>query len=386
MTGINPQARHAIEAHFHENFSLRGDLGAAFSVWVDGVEVISLAEGWRNRERSSPWTADTLVPVWSSTKGVAALTTLMALHEASLSLDHPVAEVWPEFHAPGKADITFAHLLSHRAGQCAHDEQVPIHDYAAVIHALERQPPLWPTGTQQAYHARTYGFLLDEVVRAITGADSLGSFFREVLGDPLDIDFWIGLPETEHHRVATLYPGKMNLGAGDQRFLKAYNTAQSLTQRTFASPNGLNAVQDFNRPELWYAGYPAMGGVGSARGLGKLYAILANGGKHDGVQVIPTWVQRALSTPLSTALDPVLCVPASFSAGMMMDPIDAETGRKVRQLFGPGEGSYGHPGAGGSLAGADPDNGIAFAYVMNQMEVGVLPSEKALGLVSALFL
>jgi CubicO group peptidase (beta-lactamase class C family) len=131
--------------------------------------------------------------------------------------------------------------------------------------------------------------------------------------------------------------------------------------------------------------YASMGGVGSARALAKFYSVFANGGKFNGVQVIPTWIQRALGEPLSQAEDGVLCVPAAFSAGMMMDPIDPETNAKVRQLFGPSEGAFGHPGAGGSLAFADPETGISFAYVMNQMEVGVLPSDKALGLVRALY-
>ena len=128
-----------------------------------------------------------------------------------------------------------------------------------------------------------------------------------------------------------------------------------------------------------------MGGVGSARALAKFYSVFANGGKWQGEQIIPTWIQRALTKPLSEAEDAVLCVPAAFSAGMMLDPVDPETNRKVRELFGPSECAFGHPGAGGSLAFADPDTGISFAYVMNQMEVGVLPGEKALGLVRAVF-
>ena len=384
MTGLSAEKRAAVEQWFHQNFALRGELGASLSVWQDGVEVLSLSHGWMNRERTRPWTSDTLVPVWSSTKGPAALVTLLALHEARLPLDAPVVEVWPEFFLHGKDQISFAQLLSHQAGLCALDERVPILDYDAVIRALDRQRPLWPPGQTQAYHARMFGFLLDEVVRRITGAENLGSYFREVLGDPLNLDFWIGLPPSENHRVATLYPGKVNLAAGDQAFLKAFNTPGSVTQRTFASPNGLAAVQDFNRPETWAACYPAMGGVGSAAGLGKIYSVLANGGIYNREQIIPTWVIKALQTPLSQADDAVLCVPAAFSAGMMMDPVNLDTGLKIRQMFGPGLGAFGHPGAGGSLAFADPDSGLAFAYVMNQMETGVLPGDKAAGLVSAL--
>lgn len=385
MTGLPRAAQEAVELWFHENFVQRGELGAAVSIWRDGTEVLNLVQGFTTRERTTPWTADTLVPVWSSTKGPAAVACLMALHEAGLPLDAPVAEVWPEFFLGGKDQLTFAELLSHRAGLCALSERVPIFDYMAVIKALEQQIPLWPVGTTQAYHARTFGFLLDEIVRRITGADTLGHYFDELFGRPLGLDFWIGLPEAEHHRVARIYPGKLNISTADQAFLKAFHVQGSVTQRTFASPVGLGAVQDFNQPHTWAQGYASMGGVGSASGIAKFYAVLANGGKNRGEQIIPTWVLGALSTPLSQADDAVLCVPAAFSAGMMKDPVNAETGHKIRRMFGPSFAAFGHPGAGGSLAFADPDSGIAFSYVMNQMEVGVLPSDRATGLVEALF-
>ncbi|MDB6139339.1 MAG: CubicO group peptidase beta-lactamase class family [Verrucomicrobiaceae bacterium] len=383
MTGLPNAAREAVELWFRDNFVQRGELGAAVSIWRQGVEVLSLAQGFTSRERTTPWSAETLVPIWSSTKGPAAVACLMALHEAGLPLEAPVVEVWPEFFLGGKDQLTFAQLLSHCGGLCALSEKVPIFDYMAVIKALEKQTPLWPAGTTQAYHARTFGFLLDEIVRRITGADTLGHYFDELFGRPMGLDFWIGLPEAEHGRVARIYPGKMNISTADQAFLKAYHVAGSVTQRTFASPVGLGAVQDFNQPHTWTQGYASMGGVASASGLAKFYALLAHCGQ--GGEVIPEWILQALSTPLSQAEDAVLCVPAAFSAGMMKDPVDRETGAKIRRMFGPSLAAFGHPGAGGSLAFSDPASGIGFAYVMNQMEVGVLPSERATGLVEALF-
>ena len=337
-----------------------------------------------SRERSRPWTNEALVPVWSATKGPAALCCLLAIHEAHLSLETPVADIWPEFFLHGKEHITLAQVLSHRAGLFALTEKVPFFDYDSVITALERQAPLTPPGEVQAYHPRTWGFLVDEIVRRITGAETLGHYFREVLGDPLGLDFWIGLPHVHHSRVATLYPGKMNLGADDQTFLKAFNTAGTLTQRAFASPIGLEGIHEMNKPESWLPGYPALGGVGSAKGLAALYAVLANGGKFRGQQVIPTWVLQALQKSLSQAHDEVLQTTISFSAGQMLDPIDPETGSKTRSLFGDGVKAHGHPGAGGSIAWADPDSGVAFAYVMNQMETGVLPGPKVKRLTTAL--
>ena len=272
-------------------------------------------------------------------------------------------------------------MLSHRAGLCALDERVPMMNYEAVITAIEHQAPLWTPGTKQAYHARTFGFLLDEIVRRVTGATSIGAYFHEIIGDPLGLDFWIGLPQPQWDRVATIYPGKISISARDQAFLKAFSTQGSVTQRAFASPVGLAAVSDLNKPEAWAAGYASMGGVGSASALGKFYTMLVCGGQS----LVPPHVIDLLRVPLSQDNDAVLCLEASFSAGMMMDPVNLETGAKLRALLGPSTQAFGHPGAGGSLAFADPENGIAFAYVMNQMEVGVLPGEKALGLVEALY-
>lgn len=381
MAHLPQSVEEAITQKFEENFRERGELGASLSIWKGGVEVLSLSHGYANRERTRPWTPETIVPVWSATKGPAAVACLVALHEAGLPLDCPVSEIWPEFVAAGKEHITFAELLSHRAGLCVLDERAPMMNYDAVVTALERQTPLWPPGTRQAYHARTFGFLLDEIVRRVTGAASIGEYFREIIGDPLALDFWIGLPRDQWDRVATIYPGKFSISVRDQAFLKAFNTPGSVTLRAFASPVGLSAVSDMNKPDAWTAGYASMGGVGSASALGKFYSMLVSGGQS----LVPHGVIDSLRTPLSQENDAVLCLDAAFSTGMMMDPVHAETGEKLRALLGPSTLAFGHPGAGGSLAFADPENGIAFAYVMNQMEVGVLPGEKAMGLVDALY-
>ncbi|MBX7208237.1 MAG: beta-lactamase family protein [Verrucomicrobiaceae bacterium] len=380
MAALSNPVQAAVTRCFEQNFRERGELGASLSVWKDGVEVLSLAHGHANRERTKPWTADTLVPVWSATKGPAAIACLMALHEAALPLDCPVAEVWPEFVTAGKADITFGHVLSHRAGLCVLDERAPMINYDAVVTAIERQAPLWPPGARQAYHARTFGFLIDEIVRRIIGAESLGEYFREIIGAPLTLDFWIGLPPEQRDRVASIYPGKVSIDTRDQAFLKAFNTSGSVTQRAFASPVGFGAVADLNKPEAWSAGFASMGGVGTASALGRFYSALA-----CGESIVPPAVVALAQEALSQADDAVLCLNTAFSAGLMKDPVDTETGAKLRTLLGPSPQAFGHPGAGGSLAFADPEHKIAFAYVMNQMEVGVLPGEKALGLVEAVY-
>jgi CubicO group peptidase (beta-lactamase class C family) len=383
-----PHALADVTAWFEENFHTRGELGASVSLWQNGVEILNLSHGYMDRSRDRVWNADTLAPVWSATKGPAAVCCLMALNEAHLPLDCPVSEVWPEFVGGGKAEMTFAHLLSHTAGLCALDERVSIFDYEAVIDALEEQMPLWEPGTKQGYHARTFGFLMDEIVRRITGLESLGDYFCKTIGSPLGLDFWIGLPTAQHDRVACIYPGKISLAGGDQPFLKAFSTSGSLTQRTFTSPMGLNAVSDFNQPDTWKAGYASMGGVGSARGLGQFYAMLANAGIWQGREFVPASVCAMLSQPLSQQEDSVLFSPIAFSAGVMQDPVHQDPEQlpeKLRQHFGPSLRAFGHPGAGGCLAFADPENGLSFAYVMNQMEVGALPGPKSIGLIERLY-
>ena len=377
------QAAARLQEAFERNFRERGELGASVSVFLGDKEVVSLAHGHANRERTRPWLAETPVPVWSATKGPAAVACLCALDEAMLPLDAPVCEVWPDFAKAGKGEVSFLQVLTHTAGLCVLDRVTPIQDYKAVIHAIEDQKPLFVPGTRQAYHARTFGFMLDEIVQRITGADSLGHYFNERLAAPMHLDFWIGLPRELVPHVAVLQPGKMRVGAVQDAFLQAFNTKGSLTQRAFLSPAGLNSVQDLNNPETLVRGYASMGGVGTARALASFYAMLANGGWWRGQKLVSEWILQALQTTYAQQEDAVLCAPVAFSAGLMRDAVD-ETGLKILRMFGSGADAFGHPGAGGSLAFADPGRGLSFAYVMNQMELGALPGPKTLSLVEAL--
>jgi CubicO group peptidase (beta-lactamase class C family) len=371
----------AVEAEFSRNFTERGEVGASVSVWNRGREILSLHRGARTKEEVDTWNADTLVPVWSASKGPAALAFLLLLHEAEISLNSPVQRLWPEMHA----GITFARMLSHQAGLPALDVRPSVFDHPAVAAALAAQEPAWEPGTSHGYHPRTFGFLLDECARRLTGGKPLGAVLREKITAPINADFWIGLPVSEHHRVARIYPGKLkkDTGGTEAAFFAAFAKPESLTRRAFASPAGLHAVADMNQPAAWTAALPAMGGIGSARGLGKIYAMLANRGVWDGRTIVPEPVIDQLCTRLSNGMDRVLQLPTAFSAGCMMDPVNAN-GEKLRSHFGNSPGAFGHPGAGGSHAFADPETGMAFTYVMNQMEQGVLPNAKSLSMVEGL--
>ena len=366
---------------FAENFSTRGELGASLSVWQHGREILSLAGGWRDRTQTLPWTAETPVLVWSASKGPAAACVLHAMQENGLTLATKVAQVWPEFAQNGKGEITLGQALSHQAGLPVLDVSVGVFDYVAVVAAIAAQAPHWLPGTAHGYAPRVHGFLLDELVRRMAG-QSLADYWRTVFADPLGLEFWFGAPAELDDRIAPVFPAKQAPPKGDP-FYDAFTTPGSFTARAFASPSGLNRVASLNSPEARRASFPGFGGIGTARGLAKFYGILAAGGIHDGRAIFTAETSSWMTTALAQGADRVLLMKTAFSAGFMRDPVDT-TGHKLRAIFGPGSRAFGHPGAGGSHAFADPDRGYAFAYVMNQMEPGVLPAAKALNLIEAL--
>lgn len=387
------ELRARIEPLFQENFERLGELGAAISVWQNGKAIVDLYGGFRDARREQPWTDDTLVLIWSATKGLGSACVLHVLQEEKINIERRVAEFWPEFAQADKETITITQLLSHQAGLVALDRQVDVTDYASVIHALEEQAPLWPPGTAHGYHARTFGFLLDELVRRMTKT-TLSEYWRKVFAEPLRLDIWIGLPETENHRVATVYAAKAGKPAEPKQFYVDLATQGTLARRVFTSPYGLHAISAMNDPPNRARPIVSFGGIGNANSLAKFYAMLANGGELDGRSFFSEQSLNWMGTTLTDGIDRVFQIPTAFSAGFMKDSKEAK-----RRIFGPsrtgssqGElgmpvrlGPFGHPGAGGSHAFADPENKISFAYVMNQMEQSLLPNEKSLRLVDAIY-
>ena len=373
------QVTQRLEPLFRENFEKRGELGAAVSVWQNGKPVVDLYGGFCEAGREKPWTPDTVALVWSATKGIGSACVLHAFQQQKIELNRPVSELWPEFAQSGKDKITLGQLLSHQAGLCALDQRVDVLDYEAVIRALETQEPLWPPGTAHGYHARTFGFLLDELMRRVTGK-TLSEYWQENFARPLELDFWIGLPEKENSRVATIYAAKSGKPPEPAQFYHDLVTPGTLARKTFTSPYGLNVISKMNDPYIRAQPNISFGGIGSASALAKFYSMLANGGELSGRNFFPQEAIEWMTTTLSDGIDRVFQIPMAFSAGLMKDSRDA-----ARRLFGPSPASFGHPGAGGSHAFADPENKIAFAYVMNQMEQSVLPNEKSLRLVDAIY-
>ena len=383
------ELRARLEPLFRENFEKFGELGAAISVWQNGKELLELHGGFRDARREQPWTDDTLVLIWSATKGLGSACLLHVLQEAKIDIEHRVAEFWPEFAQAGKEKITLAQLLSHQAGLAALDRKVDILDYAAVVDALEKQTPNWPPGTAHGYHARTFGFLIDELVRRIAGT-TLPEYWRKVFAEPLGLDLWIGLPASENHRVATMYAPKVGKAAEPAKFYNDLATPGTFSRKAFASPRGLSAVSEMNKPENRERAFVSFGGIGTARSLAKFYAILANNGELDGREFFSDQTMRWMTTTLTDGMDRVFQIPTAFSAGFMKEAAQSRKklfGKSIRlrQGYAGQASAFGHPGAGGSHAFADPENKISFAYVMNQMEQSVLPNRKSLRLVEAIY-
>lgn len=373
----------ALSLAFEDNFLNCGELGASVAVWREGHPPLSLGAGFQNPERSQPWQSDTPVLVWSATKGPAAACLLHALEAARLPLRTPVAKVWPAFAASGKAAITLRMLLQHEAGLCALDAPPPVEEREAVAAALASQAPAWELGTAHGYHPRTFGFLLDELLRRLGAGESLGDYWRRVFGEPLALDFWIGLPPGLLSKVAPVFSPRAMLPKGDP-FFAAFMTPGSLTSRSFASPKGLHSAAAMNTPEARTACYPGFGGIGTASALAKFYAMLACGGEWEGRRFLERSTLEHIQSGGVQGPDRVLQMETSFSCGFMRDPVLAD-GTKMRHTFGPSRLAFGHPGAGGSVAFADPEQRLGFAYVMNQMEPGVLPNQRATALVRALW-
>ncbi|MFE0022803.1 serine hydrolase domain-containing protein [Amycolatopsis sp. NPDC059021] len=366
---------------FRANFTGNpGEIGAACSVYVGGRPVVDLWGGLADRDADRPWREDTIVQVASTTKGATAICAHILAQRGQLDLDAPVAEYWPEFGAAGKEEIPVRWLLSHQAGLPIVDGPLTFEQACAwdpVIRALEAQKPLWRPGTEHVYHAFTYGFLVGEVVRRITGK-TLGTFFADEVAAPLGLSAWIGLPETEEPRLARIgnaAPFSVeDLRAG---LVKATGLDTDTVTAWVESMWSPGAVQmhagrlggAFDNPEhfatrAWRAAeFPAANMIADARSLARMYA--ATVGDVDGVRLLdPATVAAATAVQTDRTrmygLPPGLDIPADRSFTMSLGFMRAGT---VMPMLGPG--SFGHPGSGGSVAFADPDAGVGFCYVTN---------------------
>lgn len=385
----------AVREAFEANFTEHGDVGAAVAVYVDGRCVVDLTGGVADPATGRPWEPDTIELVFSTTKGWVAILAHLLAQRGELDLDAPVAEVWPEFKAEGKEAIPVRWLLSHRAGLPVVDDPPSTDEVLAwdpVVAALAAQRPVWEPGTRHGYHALTYGWLVGEVLRRVTGR-SVGQLVADELAGPLGLDLWIGLPESEEPRVAPLIPSPppdpaaaaaaleqiTDPGLRDLliRSAEAWTDPGSLAVRALTLSGALGSLTGgpfiWNERRIRAAEIPAANGVTDARSLARLYA--ATVGEVDGVRLLEPATVQGATVEQSSGPDAVLVVPTRFGSGFFLDS-------PFSPLLGPG--SFGHAGAGGSLGFADPDAKVGFGYVMNQMRQGLAGDPRTLGLIDAL--
>jgi CubicO group peptidase (beta-lactamase class C family) len=347
-------------------------------VYRDGRRVVDLWAGTRDVDGTEPWQRGTAQVVRSATKGVAAAVALLLHRRGELDLDAPVAAYWPEFKAHGKERLLVRHVLGHRAGLPVLD--VPLTPEEALDPergpaAVAAQRPVWEPGTAHGYHALTYGWLLDGLVRRVTGRWT-GEWLAEEVAGPLGLDLWLGLPEEAAGRVGRTgrVDGPEPTGALRARpkrsVTAAYKDPDSLTRRAFAA---ISPFPDQNDPAYRAAALPATNGIATADALARFYAALI--GEVDGMRLFdPATVDLARAEE-SSGPDRVLVVNTRFGLGYMLHGT-------ASPLLGPG--SFGHPGRGGALGFADPEAGIAFGYVTNGFRRTVTADPRAQALIRAI--
>ena len=347
-----------LRAAFRANFAERGELGAAVCVIVSNAVVADLYGGWADQEHGRRWQPDTLVNMFSVGKGLVAACAARLSAQGKLDLDAAVAAYWPEFAAAGKDAITVRQLLSHQAGLPAVRHRLPpgaMLDWPAMTAALAGQEPWWPPGTGHGYHVNTFGFLAGEVIRRVTGT-TVGELLRDEIAGPLGADVHIGLPVSEHERVATfIWPGPPPA----EHEPPGLDSAQLMEHNAYYNPGGLSGAGVINSRAWRAAEVPSANAHGTARGVARVYAALAAGGSLDGVTIVGGTALAAAATEQVYGPDLVLHRPSRFGLGFQLT--------HPERPLGPGQAAFGHFGAGGSLGFCDPDSGLAFGYVMNQM-------------------
>jgi CubicO group peptidase (beta-lactamase class C family) len=351
----------AVRDAFAENFTDRAEIGASVAVTLRGRPVVDLWAGTTGR--GTPWTAGTIVPIFSVTKGIAAIALTRLSSIGAIDVDRPVSEYWPEFGAAGKEAVTLRHILSHTAGLPwfdRSDEVVSfdeIDGWASRDHVedlLAAQAPMWTPGTAVAYHSFTYGWLADAAVRRLTGR-TIAEVLATDLAGPLGADLIIGY-RGDPDRVALLAPPP---------FISEERSADSSgkpARAFFLGPKGRPMWELVGRPEYWALGGPAAGGLGNARGIARLYSLLTTDGEADGVPYLTREAIEDHTREHFSGTDLAFGFESRTGLGFGMSTSNGIS-------FGPFETGVGFSGLGGSLGFADRRSGIAFGYAMNQLRL-----------------
>ncbi len=341
-----------VKETFEKLYQEDREIGSCFAVYKDGNPLVELWGGFQDKDKTKPWQKDNLVTVYSTTKGVAAFCIALAMEKGLLKYEEKVSTYWPEFASNGKEDITVGMLMSHQAGICS-PETRNVDDYYnqnLMAEKLAGMTPIWEPGTASGYHSMTFGWLTSELILRVTGK-SLGTFFREEVGDQHEIDFFIGLPESEDHRVAELVPFEI---------VRNENSEQQKIELTEAQKSQRNSAGtlDIQNTKAWrQAEIPSANGQGNARGLAKFYSLIVP--EDNSLKLLKDDTVNQMTTMQIEGRDLVLAVQVRWGVGFILN--------KHKVIYGPIESAFGHSGYGGSCAFGDPENKIGVSYVMNRM-------------------
>jgi len=355
---------------FEELISETPEGGASLSIWRGNQSLISLHGG--DSSRKIPWTSTTPCLIWSASKGIASACVLHALQQTGISIASPVSDFWPEFAACGKGTVTLSQVLAHQAGLAALDKKgLSITDHDAVALALAEQTLNWEIDGSHGYGARTFGILLDEIIRRMTG-ESIASYWNRVFRDSLSLDLWFGLPPERVMTAATVIAPKSPPESSP--FTKAFGNPASLTRRALSEPNDKGRALTpsvMNSPEMRMASIPSLGAISTSGALARFYSLLA--GPSD---FFTPESRLLMETTVSRGLDLTLLQETSFSSGFMTNDFG---------VYGAGRRSFGHPGAGGAVGFADPELGLGFSFIPSAMNPGALPGPRTQKLMLALY-
>jgi CubicO group peptidase (beta-lactamase class C family) len=388
ISGFVAPGFEGVRTAFEQNFERHGEVGATVSVVHRGTCVVDLVGGVSGESSDELYSSDMVQMVFSVTKGATAMCAHLLAERGLLDLDAPVASYWPEFAANGKSEIPVSWLLSHKSGLADVDRRLTFEDgvnWETVTTALAESAPMWEPGTQHGYHAVTFGWLVGEVIRRVSGT-TVDAFFQQEFAAPLGLDFHIGLPHDQHSRIAPIIPmgpppgmdfgsGESGNGVGFVEMLEMLMGKDSLIARALTAPGGaFNASEAWNHPDLWAAELPAANGFANARSIARLYAAAV--GPVDGIQTLkPETIARAIEVQ-TQGPDAVLVFEIPFGLGFMRD--------SPMSKFG-GKAAFGHYGAGGAVGFADPEEQIGFGYAMNQMQLGIAGDPRSSGLIDATY-
>ena len=368
IRGVCPPKFGEVRAAFAANFAAGLELGARFSLAVEGEIVVDLMGGWADRAQTRPFAEDTLTPVFSTSKAIASFMIARLVGDGRLTYGQRVSEFWPEFAAAGKEALTVEQALSHQAGLCGFPgPMAPADwfDWDGVCARLAAMTPLWPPGSASGYHPVTFGYLAGEIFRRVDGR-TLGSALREEIAGPLDLDLWIGLPNAEHPRVADVRrpPAMPDLGPMTEPKRLAFFTK-------WASPGGVDQAA-WRRAEI-----PSANGHATAPALALLMAALASDGDLGAARVLASGVAAEAARQRIAGADLVLPYEMSWGAGFIRN--------EGLWIYGPGRETFGHSGWGGSCAFADPERGVSGAYVMNRQSADLIADPRSRRLIEAAY-